>query len=68
MDHAGPGPDKLVVEMDSLKMAVMVNLSGFRGKLLEWSLENVRNTRPNGCRLYEYQSKILTMRAGPMKH
>ena len=34
--------DKLVVEMDSLNMGVMVNLSGFRGKLLEWSLENVK--------------------------
>ncbi|WP_370087761.1 amidohydrolase family protein [Ekhidna sp.] len=33
--------EKLVVEMDSLNMAVMVNLSGFRGKFLEWSLENV---------------------------
>jgi uncharacterized protein len=35
--------DKLVVEMDSLNMAVMVNLSGFRGKLLEWSLKNVKD-------------------------
>jgi len=33
--------DKLVGEMDELNMAVMVNLSGFRGKLLEWSLGNV---------------------------
>lgn len=33
--------DKLVSEMDDLNMAVMVNLSGFRGKALEWSLENV---------------------------
>lgn len=33
--------DKLVGEMDELNMAVMVNLSGFRGKLLEWSLNNV---------------------------
>ena len=33
--------DKLVVEMDSLNMGVMVNLSGFRGKVLEWSLDNV---------------------------
>jgi uncharacterized protein len=33
--------DKLVVEMDSLNMGVMVNLSGFRGKYLEWSLDNV---------------------------
>ena len=29
--------DKLVAEMDSLNMSVMVNLSGFRGKYLEWS-------------------------------
>ena len=33
--------DKLVKEMDDLNMAVMVNLSGFRGKYLEWSLDNV---------------------------
>ena len=34
--------DKLVAEMDALNMAVMVNLSGFRGKILEWSLANVQ--------------------------
>ncbi len=39
--------DKLVVEMDSLNMGVMVNLSGFRGKYLEWSLDNVNNNYPN---------------------
>lgn len=39
--------DKLVVEMDSLNMGVMVNLSGFRGKYLEWSLDNVKNNFPN---------------------
>lgn len=33
--------DKLVVEMDAMNMGAMVNLSGFRGKLLEWSLDNV---------------------------
>ena len=38
--------DKLVAEMDSLNMAVMVNLSGFRGKYLEWSLDNVNNHFP----------------------
>jgi predicted TIM-barrel fold metal-dependent hydrolase len=38
--------DKLVEEMDSLNMAVMVNLSGFRGKYLEWSLDNVKNSHP----------------------
>lgn len=39
--------DKLVAEMDSLNMGVMVNLSGFRGKILEWSLENVNKNHPN---------------------
>lgn len=39
--------DNLVEEMDSLNMGVMVNLSGFRGKLLEWSLDNVNNHHPN---------------------
>ena len=33
--------DDLVADMDDLNMAVMVNLSGFRGKYLEWSLDNV---------------------------
>lgn len=33
--------DDLVSEMDELNMGVMVNLSGFRGKFLEWSLDNV---------------------------
>ncbi len=37
---------KLVIEMDSLNMGVMVNLSGFRGKYLEWSLDNVNNHFP----------------------
>lgn len=32
--------DELVQEMDELNMAVMVNLSGFRGKYLEWTLDN----------------------------
>jgi len=39
--------NKLVTEMDSLNMGVMVNLSGFRGKYLEWSLDNVNNNFPN---------------------
>jgi uncharacterized protein len=39
--------DQLVSEMDSLNMAVMVNLSGFRGKVLEWSLDNVNKNYPN---------------------
>ena len=38
--------DKLVVDMDSLNMGVMVNLSGFRGKILEWSLDNVNEHHP----------------------
>lgn len=38
--------DNLVEEMDSLNMAVMVNLSGFRGKLLEWTLENASENYP----------------------
>lgn len=38
--------DDLVVEMDSLNMGVMVNLSGFRGKVLEWSLDNVSENFP----------------------
>lgn len=39
--------DNLITEMDSLNMGVMVNLSGFRGKLLEWSLDNVKKNHPN---------------------
>lgn len=39
--------DGLVDEMDELNMAVMVNLSGFRGKFLEWSLENTDENYPN---------------------
>jgi len=39
--------DKLVNEMDSLNMQVMVNLSGFRGKILEWSLDNVNEKHGN---------------------
>lgn len=39
--------DDLVNEMDSLNMGVMVNLSGFRGKVLEWSLDNVDENHPN---------------------
>lgn len=39
--------ENLVGEMDSLNMGVMVNLSGFRGKVLEWSLDNVGENYPN---------------------
>jgi uncharacterized protein len=38
--------DNIITEMDSLNMAVMVNLSGFRGKYLEWSLDNVNENYP----------------------
>ena len=38
--------NNLIVEMDSLNMGVMVNLSGFRGKYLEWSLDNVNENYP----------------------
>ena len=34
--------EQLVNEMNELNMAVMVNLSGFRGKYLEWTLDNVQ--------------------------
>ncbi|MFN8340212.1 MAG: amidohydrolase family protein [Cyclobacteriaceae bacterium] len=37
---------KLVREMDSLNMAVMVDLSGFRGKYLEWSQDNITDHYP----------------------
>lgn len=39
--------DNLVADMDALNMGVMVNLSGFRGKVLEWSLENVSKNYPD---------------------
>lgn len=39
--------DKLVSDMDDLNMAVMVNLSGFRGKYLKWSLDNVNEKYSN---------------------
>jgi predicted TIM-barrel fold metal-dependent hydrolase len=39
--------DKLVKDMDDLNMSVMVNLSGFRGKFLEWSLDNVNEKYSN---------------------
>ncbi len=39
--------DKLVADMDDLNMKVMVNLSGFRGKYLEWSLDNVNEKYSN---------------------
>jgi uncharacterized protein len=39
--------EELVSDMDELNMAVMVNLSGFRGKFLEWSLDNVKRNFDN---------------------
>ncbi|HRI78067.1 MAG TPA: amidohydrolase family protein [Cyclobacteriaceae bacterium] len=44
--------DNLIVEMDSLNMGIMINLSGFRGKILEWSLDNVKNNHPNRFALF----------------
>ncbi|EPR65365.1 amidohydrolase family protein [Cyclobacterium qasimii] len=44
--------DDLVEEMDELNMAVMVNLSGFRGKYLEWSLDNVNEKYSNRFTLF----------------
>ncbi len=44
--------DKLVAEMDELNMKVMVNLSGFRGKYLEWSLDNVNEKYGNRFALF----------------
>jgi len=38
---------RLVAEMDELNMGVMINLSGFRGKILEWSLANVNKQHSN---------------------
>jgi predicted TIM-barrel fold metal-dependent hydrolase len=39
--------DKLVEDMDSLNMKIMVNLSGFRGTYLAWALDNVKEHYPN---------------------
>lgn len=44
--------DKLVADMDDLNMQVMVNLSGFRGKFLEWSLDNVNENYGNRFALF----------------
>ena len=44
--------DDLVSEMDELNMAVMVNLSGFRGKYLEWSLDKVNEKYSNRFALF----------------
>jgi len=44
--------DELVKDMDDLNMSVMVNLSGFRGKYLEWSLDNVNEKYGNRFTLF----------------
>jgi predicted TIM-barrel fold metal-dependent hydrolase len=44
--------DKLVKDMDDLNMSVMVNLSSFRGKYLEWSLDNVDENYSNRFTLF----------------
>ncbi len=43
---------KLIEEMDSMNMAYMVNLSGFRGIYLEKSLENINKHFPNRFGLF----------------
>ena len=42
----------LTAEMDSLNMAFMVNLSGFRGVYLEQSLKNIRENAPTRFGLF----------------
>ena len=44
--------DKLVTEMDSLNMAFMVNLSGFRGMYLDKSLKNIKENAPTRFGLF----------------
>ena len=43
---------KLVSEMDSLHMAFMINLSGFRGLYLRKSLENIKKNAPTRFGLF----------------
>ena len=43
---------KLVAEMDSLNMAFMINLSGFRGLYLRKSLENIQESAPTRFGLF----------------
>ena len=43
---------KLVNEMDSLNMAFMINLSGFRGVYLEKSLKNIEESAPTRFGLF----------------
>ena len=44
--------NKLVVEMDSLNMGFMINLSGFRGLYLRKSLENIKKNAPTRFGLF----------------
>ena len=56
--HGHPFPtvisdlSELVAEMDSLNMAFMINLSGFRGLYLKKSLENVKRNAPTRLGLF----------------
>ena len=43
---------KLTAEMDSLNMAFMINLSGFRGLYLQKSLENIKENAPTRFGLF----------------
>ncbi|MDG2341718.1 MAG: amidohydrolase family protein [Cytophagales bacterium] len=43
---------KLVIEMDSMNMGFMVNLSGFRGIYLEKSLKNIKDNYPERFGLF----------------
>ncbi|MFQ3341639.1 MAG: hypothetical protein ACI9TK_001304 [Flavobacteriaceae bacterium] len=43
---------KLVAEMDSLNMAFMINLSGFRGLYLRKSIENIQENAPSRFGLF----------------
>ena len=43
---------KLTAEMDSLNMAFMINLSGFRGLYLKQSLKNVKENAPTRFGLF----------------
>ena len=42
----------LTAEMDSINMAFMINLSGFRGLYLQECLKNVKETAPNRFGLF----------------
>ena len=44
--------NKLLTEMDSLNMAFMINLSGFRGIYLRKSLKNIKENAPNSFGLF----------------